>query len=64
MKHYKIESFIYLCFFLAALAFYGNVEIEQELEEKLHATELAKSNFEDAATDISIIEMTADDTLK
>lgn len=64
MKNYKVESFIYGCFFLAALAFHESVEIQLAHEKKQQASELTKSNFADAQADITALEIKGGESYK
>lgn len=52
MKTHKIESFIYLCFFIAASALYQSFELQRELENKMDNTEMVNNQLEDAVKDI------------
>ena len=59
MKDIKIESFIYLCFFIATSAFYQSLEVQREFENKMDTTEVAKSQFEDAMSEVKNLEIGA-----
>ncbi|MDT0540647.1 hypothetical protein [Croceitalea sp. P059] len=57
MKNFKIESFIYLCFFIAAATFYQSTSIQSELDKNVESIEISKNQFEDAMADAKDLEV-------